>query len=304
MDVRDVLPTLDVPTLVQHRTRDMIVPIELGRELATMIPGATLIEYDSADHFSYVGDLDPWMADLERFVTGTVRLRPEPQPYSATRIMTLGRFAVFVGDDEVPKSAWGSRHARQICKRLVAARGWPVTRDELIDMQWPDEHDRHRLSARLSVQLSTVRKVLGGGVNADRESVRLDLDEVTTDLEAFYEASDDAAIVAAYAGEFLPEDRYEDWPGAVRDEARSRFVAAARRQAAAATAEGRPEVATQTARRLVEEDRYDETAHRLLVEALLGAGQEGEARRAHHAWAGVMAELDSTVPSFDEVAGS
>ncbi len=77
---------------------------------------------------------------MERFVTGTVTERPTAPPVSIS-IETLGRFALLSGGEEIPTSAWGSRRARQLCKRLVAARGWPVTRDQLADMLWPDESD-------------------------------------------------------------------------------------------------------------------------------------------------------------------
>jgi DNA-binding SARP family transcriptional activator len=303
MDVREVLPSLDVPTLVVHRTGDQVIPVAYGRELAAQIPGARLVEQEGDDHFSYAGDVDAWMDEVERFVTGTVAVRPSEPPHSV-RINTLGRFAVLVEGDEVPTSAWGSRRARQLCKRLVAARGWPVTRDELIDMLWPDEFDPQRLSARLSVQLSAVRRVLGGGVVADRQSVRLDLDAVATDLEDFHAAEADGDIVAAYHGEFLAEDRYEDWAISSRDEARTRFVAAARRLAESAGAAGDHQRSAELARRLIAADRYDESAHRLLVAALLAAGEPGEARRAHGRWAEAMDELDVEIASFDEVAGS
>ena len=286
MDVREVLPTLDVPTLVLHRTDDRIVPVEYGREVAAAIPGARIVELTGDDHFAYAGDVDEWMDEFERFVTGSVQPRNDaPVVEHRVRIVTMGRFAVEVDGDDIPASAWGSRRARQLCKRLVAARGWPVTRDELIDMLWPDEADMAKLSARLSVQLSGVRRILGGGVIADRQSVRLDLDEVSTDLEAFHQATDDAAIVAAYTGEFLPEDRYDDWTSGVRDEARSRFVAAARRLAHRSTEAGDHLRAATLARRLIEVDRYDEDAHRHLVDSLTAAGQPGDARRAHESWA-------------------
>ena len=130
---------------------------------------------------------------------------------STVRIVTLGRFALELDGKEVPSSVWGSKRARQLCKQLVAVRGWPITRDQLIDHLWPDDPAIDRLGARLSVQLSTVRRALGGGIDADRQTVRLDLDEVSTDLEELYAANDDDAVVAAYTGEFLPEDRYDDW---------------------------------------------------------------------------------------------
>lgn len=300
MDVREVLPTLDLPVLVLHRIGDRIVPIEYARELAANIPGAKLVELEGDDHFGYAGDLEAWMAELERFVTGEVKPRTEMQNlHPPARIETLGRFAVFVDGEEVPVSAWGSRRARQLLKRLVTARGWPVTRDHLMDILWPDDDDRQRLGARLSVQLSTVRRVLGGGVIASRESVQLDLDEVDTDLERFDAAADDAAVVAAYGGEFLPEDVFADWTGPVRDEVRSRFVSAARRLATHHLDHGRYPLAAEVARRLILADRYDEEAHALLVETLRSAGETGEAKRAHAAFAAAMAELDIEIEPFD-----
>jgi DNA-binding SARP family transcriptional activator len=138
-------------------------------------------------------------------------------------------------------------------------------------------------------------------VVADRETVRLDVDEVSTDLEDFYKATDDAAIVAAYGGEFLPEDRYEDWAGPPRDEARTRFVTASRRLSRQERERGQPLRAVEVARGILEADRYDDDAHCLVVEALLEAGESGEARRAHEAWAAAMAEIDAVVEPFESM---
>jgi DNA-binding SARP family transcriptional activator len=232
------------------------------------------------------------MDEFERFVTGAVRSRPVAAARRPdVRVTTLGRFAVTVDGEEVPASAWGSRRARQLCKRLVAARGWPVTRDELFDLLWPDEVERDRLGARLSVQLSGVRRVLRGGVIADRQSVRLDLEEVDTDLEAFFRATGDAAVVAAYPGPFLPEDRYESWTDGARAEAQARFVPSARREARRLLEAGEPDAAVQLAVRLRDIDRYDEDTHRLLIAALDRAGAGTEAERARATYRSAMAEL-------------
>lgn len=280
MNVREVLSEITVPTLVMHRTGDRVVPVEWGRELADRIPCARMFEQDGDDHFFYAGDVDGWMDEVERFVTGSVSTPSAIQQRVGVRIETLGRFAVIRDGFEVPISAWGSKLARQICKRLAAARGWPVTREQLIDMCWPDEHDMRRLSARLSVQLSTVRRILGRAVIADRSTVRLDLDMVSTDLEVFWSASDDAAIVAAFAGEFLPGDVYEDWTGPFRDEIRTRFVTAARRVAHDHSAAGRHRQAVAVGRRLLAVDCYDADAHELVITGLEALGETGEATRA------------------------
>jgi pimeloyl-ACP methyl ester carboxylesterase/DNA-binding SARP family transcriptional activator len=296
-DVRELLPTLEVPTLVLHRQGDRAVPAWLGKELADGIPDCRYVELEGDDHFQYAGDVRTWMDEVERFVTGSVTPRVPATASPKITVRTLGQFAVFRDAEEVPVAAWGTRLARQVLKRLVAARGWPVTREELIDMCWPEETDMRRLGARLSVQLSGIRRILGGGVIADRSSVRLDLDHVDTDLEHFFAADSDRGIVEAYRGEFLPEDRYEDWAEPMRNEARTRFVTAARRLA---EAESDPTQRVQLAQRLIGTDRYDEQAHRLLVAALLEAGETREAERAHAAWASALAELDVKVPNFED----
>ena len=298
-DVRELAPSIHHPALVIHRTADRVIPVARARELADLLPKARLFEQPGEDHFSYSGDVDGWMDEFERFVTGAVRSRPVGTlRWRAVRVVTLGRFAVEVDGEEVPVTAWGSRRARQLCKRLVVARGWPVTRDELFALLWPDEAARRRLGARLSVQLSGVRHMLHGGVIADRDSVRLDLREVDTDLEVYFRATADDVVVAAYPGPFLPEDVYESWTTGVRAEAQARFVAAARREAQRLLVAGDLSAAVQLSLRLREVDGFDEDAHRLLLTALRRVGAVTEAERAHEAFVASMAELGLPAPDL------
>jgi pimeloyl-ACP methyl ester carboxylesterase len=75
-DVRHVLPSIRVPTLVIHRTGDRVTRIEFGRYLAHHIPGARLTELAGEDHFPWVGDADAVLDAVQQFVTGT---RPAPR---------------------------------------------------------------------------------------------------------------------------------------------------------------------------------------------------------------------------------
>ena len=299
-DVTEVLTEITAPTLVLHANHDQVVPIDFAREAAATIPGAVLVEYDSRDHFAYAGD-QSWLDDLEQFVTGAVAPREvAPKGRRTVAITTLGRFAVVVDDEEVATSAWGSRRARQLCKRLVAARGWPIPREQLYELLWPDEADMTKLSARLSVQLSTVRRVLGGGVTATRESVALDLDEVSTDVEQLFASADASTIARIYGGEFLPDDSDEPWVDELRAAARTRAVDVLRSGAEAARAGGRPSESIELLRKVVMVDRYDDLAHEALVDALRLTGDVGAARRAHGQRVAAMAELDIEVEPFTE----
>ncbi|MBK8100255.1 MAG: alpha/beta fold hydrolase [Planctomycetes bacterium] len=75
IDIRKVLPSIRVPTLVVHRTGDQCLRIEEGRFLAQQIPGATLVELPGADHLPFVGDQEAILVAIEEFLTG---MRPAP----------------------------------------------------------------------------------------------------------------------------------------------------------------------------------------------------------------------------------
>lgn len=86
-DLRDILPTIAVPTLVLHRKGDAVIPIVLGRQVAGLIPGAILHELDGDDHFPFTGDSDAIIDEVEEFVTGT-RTGAEPDRVLATLLFT------------------------------------------------------------------------------------------------------------------------------------------------------------------------------------------------------------------------
>lgn len=74
-DVRSVLPTIDVPTLVLHRRGDRAVNWRGGKWMADQIPGATWVELPGIDHSLFSGDVDAIVDEIEEFLTGTRQSR-------------------------------------------------------------------------------------------------------------------------------------------------------------------------------------------------------------------------------------
>lgn len=68
IDVRAVLPSIRVPTLVVHRTGDQCLLVDEGRFLASRIPGARFVEQPGADHLPFVGDQEAVLGEVERFL--------------------------------------------------------------------------------------------------------------------------------------------------------------------------------------------------------------------------------------------
>jgi pimeloyl-ACP methyl ester carboxylesterase len=87
IDIRRVLPTIRVPTLVLHRSHDQAVSIEEGRYIAERIPGAKFVALAGEDHLLWVGDTGPVLDEVEEFLTGA-RQSAKPDRVLATVLFT------------------------------------------------------------------------------------------------------------------------------------------------------------------------------------------------------------------------
>jgi pimeloyl-ACP methyl ester carboxylesterase len=76
IDVRDILHTIRVPTLILHRTGDLVAPVEGARLMAERIPDARLVEFEGDDHVPFTGDFNPVLDEMEEFLTGARQPRP------------------------------------------------------------------------------------------------------------------------------------------------------------------------------------------------------------------------------------
>jgi len=86
IDVRHVVPSVRVPTLVLHAVGDRVCHIENGRFLARNIPGAELVEMEGADHVPWFQP-EPCLSEIRQFLTG-VREPEEPDRVLATVLFT------------------------------------------------------------------------------------------------------------------------------------------------------------------------------------------------------------------------
>lgn len=83
IDVRSILPSVKVPTLVLHRTDERVISIDQARRLAGRIPHARLVELPGIDHVPWVGNSSAIIDEVEGFLTGT-RSATEPDRELAT----------------------------------------------------------------------------------------------------------------------------------------------------------------------------------------------------------------------------
>ncbi len=95
IDIRGILPSIRVPTLVLHRRHDRCLKIEEGRYVASRIPGALFIELPGDDHLPFVGDQELLLDEIERFVTGA----PARAPLHLDRVLATILHARVEGSD-------------------------------------------------------------------------------------------------------------------------------------------------------------------------------------------------------------
>ncbi len=129
IDVRNVLPLVQVPTLVLHRTGDRVVSVHAGRYLGEHIPGAKYVELPGRDHATWAGDVDGLLGEIEEFLTGA---RAAP-PDDTDRVLATVLFTDVVGSTaravEIGDKKWRDlleRHNGVVRNELTRFRGREV----------------------------------------------------------------------------------------------------------------------------------------------------------------------------------
>lgn len=124
IDVRAVLPTISVPTLVVHRTGDRCLTVEQGRYLAQNVPGAVLVELPGDDHLPFVGEQSEIVDAIAQF------LAKAPTPTAPSR--QLATIVRAKGRAGATADFAGWRHTVVQGDAMAQSRSLAVADDELL----------------------------------------------------------------------------------------------------------------------------------------------------------------------------
>lgn len=111
IDIRDILPAIQAPTLVLHRQGDRWAKVEEARYLADRIPRAQLCLLPGEDHLAWYGDQDRLLGEIEEFLTGAKK------PATATRALVTVLMTDIV-DSTRALSAMGDDRWRMMLEHL------------------------------------------------------------------------------------------------------------------------------------------------------------------------------------------
>ncbi len=213
---------------------------------------------------------------------------------------TLGGFTVWHGDRELAPGCWSRRTVAALFKCLLTAPGQRLTREQAADLLWPDA-DRDQGSVNLRTAIHRLRAVLDepgtatSYLRSEGSILLLDphrgspanQDQDWLDADAFARAARLAltggdmttgqAALDLYGGAYLPDDPYEDWAVARREELRQQYHALLLRLAQLSADASDTDVAVRRLRLLLAADPCHEPATRLLMRLLAATGDRAEA---------------------------
>jgi class 3 adenylate cyclase/pimeloyl-ACP methyl ester carboxylesterase len=128
IDVRTVLSSIAVPTLVLHRTGDEN-PIEGARWTAAQIPGASFVELQGSEHLPYLGDWEAVVDSIGSFFEEVWQRGDWEEPEHERALATV-LFTDIVGSTsraaEIGDRAWAdlvTEHHRRVRARLARFHG-------------------------------------------------------------------------------------------------------------------------------------------------------------------------------------
>ncbi|WP_202234297.1 BTAD domain-containing putative transcriptional regulator [Actinacidiphila reveromycinica] len=195
----------------------------------------------------------------------------------------------------MPPEAWSLRKPAALVKLLALAPGHRLRRDQVMDALWPDL-DPRAAGANLRKALHAARRSLGAESGAQLivsagDLLCLPSDGLGVDVADYWslvasarrnrEVRTYVAAIETYRDGLLPEDVYEDWAVAPRDELRLDRSAALEELAGLLEARGDLNGAARTVQRLVAEEPLREDAHAWLMRLYALAGRRDEARRQY-----------------------
>ena len=219
--------------------------------------------------------------------SGPERLGAVPPP--AVQVFALGGFRVLVRGRVVDDQAWRRKTARQLFKVLLSQPNRRMTRDEVVELLWP-ESDQEAASSNLRSTLHALRQVLEPAsesdfpriVFSDRDSIWLRSDaELWVDADNFgqtvlqaWRSSDPLPLLeeasGLYAGHYLTDDLHADWAAERRDALKQSWAELQLRLSHELERRGDRDAAARPLHRLLQVDPSDERSvqKRVAVEAV------------------------------------
>src|SRR5215471_15945364 len=234
------------------------------------------------------------------------------RPPATLEITLLGGFEVKIGGRVVQDAEWRLRKAKNLVKLLALAPRHRLQREQVMEILWPEydpdagANNLHKATyfARRALEPGLPRSTPSAYIHMDwntvlldaRPGVRVDVDEFERAAALAHDTGAAAAYRSAlelYAGDLLPEDRYEDWAIGRRDLLEGHYLTLLLELATIQDSRGQAYAAIDALSRVVAHEPIHEEAHLALMRLYARTGQRHHALRQYqHLQAALKRELD------------
>ena len=213
------------------------------------------------------------------------------------RVELLGGFRVERAGIARPASGWQRRTAKTLTKLLATHPCHRLHREQVLEILWPDVELESALNsfgkalhaARRALEPELLPRESSAYLPLTDSMVALDTQRVWIDADHFEHLAESAlrrrdvaayeSALAAYGGELLPEDRYEDWCAERRDHLAAVHIQLLLALAEAHQERGAPSVSAARLREVLQHDPTREDAHRRLMALYASLGARDQAMR-------------------------
>ena len=239
---------------------------------------------------------------------------------ASIRLNLLGEFSVWLGSREVPEAAFARRKSCSLLKLLALQSGYRLHRYQAMDRLWPDLPPR-RSAAQLYKAVHHVRQAFATVEPTLSPDALLEIrDEVLslkapggvrTDVEEFEELAQSATrerdldllrkAVAAYRGDLLPTDLYEEWAAEHLDALQEGFLELIVRLGEGYLDAGYLSEAGDVFRQVLAREPIREEAHRGLMRIYAARGSDARALHQYQQCKEVLVEELGVDPSTETI---
>lgn len=251
------------------------------------------------------------------FSNGKLSLGVCSEMSTVLQVKFFASFEVLRNGEPVQNKAWPQRKTQTLLKILLHQRGQVYTQDQLIDMLFP-EQDPDSASRNLHKRVSELRRILEPALKRGQESsfvIRMGQgygfsqdENCWTDLEDFTREVSKARrrqengewklalesykqALELYQGDFLDEDRYEEWTLEPRDRWRERYLTTLEGATECHMRQGHYPWAIEAAQTALTQNEYSEALYRQLLVCYWRSGEQSKISQTFQKCLNALKEL-------------
>lgn len=208
------------------------------------------------------------------------------------KIRCMGCFSVFLPGAERRELKWRTKKARELFAYLFHLQGRSVSREDIIELLWPDTASKSAIAlfhtTLYSIRQPFMQEGLEDIISYEKKKYSLDMRLVDSDLQQLSSYLNDKSlweyspeqIMQLYPGSYMGNSGYL-WSYGMAKELENSYLAVLKTGAATRTVQNQHQAALPFLQRMLEADPYNEEIVSQLILCLYQSGKHSEAKQQY-----------------------